>query len=72
MQQLSPTRYRTQVECVPEIGKQHQTLFRYRILSRETGEVVWDGVSDEALDADATARAFVEYLLERDAAPAVA
>jgi hypothetical protein len=66
MRQLSPTRYRTEVECVPEIGRQHQTLFRFSIRSVDTGEVVYDGLSDDAADASATARAFLEFLCGQD------
>ncbi len=62
VQQPSASRYIACIERIPEIGKQHRPLFRYSIRSLETGKVVYEGHADDAAEADATARAHIEYL----------
>ena len=67
MQQLSPNRYWIQVARVSLVGKDGRTLYRYVIRSVGNGEVVCEGHASDPEDAESTARAHINYLVQREA-----
>lgn len=68
MQQPSPNRYWAQIARVPFIGKDSRPLYRYVIRSVGSGQVVCEGHAGDPEDAESTARAHINYLLQREAA----
>jgi hypothetical protein len=63
MQQLSPTRFTTQIEKLPEADPQHRQLFRYAVCDA-TGEIVFCGHAGDLSEASDTAQAYINYLLQ--------
>jgi len=63
MQQLSPTRFTTQIEKLPDVDEQHRPLFRYAVCDA-TGEIVFCGHAGDLSEASDTAQAYIDYLLE--------
>jgi len=68
MDRPSSNSYRAVIEQVLDIGTAHQPLYRYSIRSAQSGEVIYEGHAADAADADATARAHIEYLQQLIAA----
>ena len=70
MQQPSPTRYEVQVTRISEYAEVEHPLFGYSERDVRSNEVIYSGHAGDLEEADRSAHAYLDYLLEQQPATA--